>query len=133
VRLALVRLRLSLQEFLGELPPETERMLAQVTAPDSSAPARVFLPTRPGMLGPGEKVRVLMVAAGQAPVRAVTLHTRPRGAAAFTAAPARLLGRRTYAAMLGPFEPGAELVEYHVRAMIGQADVRTESCYVTLL
>ena len=133
VRLALVRLRLSMQEFLGELPPETESMLERVTAPDATAPPRVFLPVRPGMLAAGEKVRVAVVAPGGEAVNAVTLHARPRGAAAFTAVPARLRGRRTYEATLGPFEAGPELVEYYVTARIGTADVRTESFFLTLL
>ena len=64
VRLALIRLRLSLQEYLGELPIEVERLYKQVTLPDPGAPARVIIPTRPTLLGGNEKVRVLIVVLG---------------------------------------------------------------------
>ena len=58
VRIALVRLRLSIQEWLGELPPETEKLMEEVTGPDVSAPVRLFLPTRPTLLGKGERVEL---------------------------------------------------------------------------
>jgi hypothetical protein len=116
VRLALVRLRLSLQEYLGELPPETERLLAQVLRPDDNAPARVFLPTRPTLLGKGETVRLFAVAAGSGAVGPVTLYTKPRRATQWTATRARLAGRRTYECTLGPFPLEAELVDYYVAA-----------------
>ncbi|MCX6638052.1 MAG: hypothetical protein NT090_23595 [Acidobacteria bacterium] len=120
VRIALVRLRLSIQEWLGELPPETEKLLEEVTGPDASAPVRLFVPTRPTLLGRGERVRILIVAPGGGTVRTVMLHTRLRGAGKWTATPAKLLGRRTYQAMLGPLD-GAELAEYYVSAAIGGA------------
>jgi hypothetical protein len=50
VRLALYRLPLSIQEYLGEFPPEAERLFHQVIQPDPSAPARLFVPTRPEAL-----------------------------------------------------------------------------------
>jgi hypothetical protein len=120
VRIALVRLRLSIQEWLGELPPETEKLLEEVTGPDASAPVRLFVPTRPTLLGKGERVRIMIVAPGGGTVGAMTLHTRVRGAGKWTATPASLLGRRTYQAMLGPMD-GAELAEYYVSAKIGGA------------
>ena len=83
VRLALTRLRLSIQEYLGELPPETEKVFAEVTRPDTDGPPRLFVPARPSLLGPGEHVRILIVAAGTGTVRDVTVHTRARGAAAW--------------------------------------------------
>lgn len=121
VRLGLVRLRLSLQEFLGELPPETEALFAELIKPDTNAPARLFVPTRPSMLAKGEKVRIMIVAAGQAPVRSVLLHTRAAGAAQWTATPAKLMGRRTYQATLGPFDTEAPLADYFVSASVGAA------------
>jgi hypothetical protein len=119
VRLALVRLRLSMKEFLGTLPPETEAMFHEAMRPDSEAPARLFVPTRPTMLASGETVRVMVVAPGEAPVRNVTLHVRPRGSVQWSTLPARLLGRRTYEAHLGPFHTGAALAEYYFSADVG--------------
>jgi hypothetical protein len=121
VRLGLVRLRLSLQEYLGELPPETEDLFALLIRPDPSAPPRLFMPTRPGILGKGEKTRLTIVATGEAPVRSVALHTRAHGAAQWLVTPANLLGRRTYHVTLGPFDPAAPLIEYYVSAEVGSA------------
>ena len=115
VRLALVRLRLSLKEYLGELPPDTEALFRKVNLPDAAARTRLFMPTRPTLLAKGEHVRLTVVAPGSAPVREVTLHVRPRGGE-WTAAPAKLVGRRTYQAILGPFAPGPELADYYVSA-----------------
>ena len=125
VRLGLIRLRLSLQEFLGELPPETETLFADLIKPDPNAPVRLFVPTRPSMLGKGEKVRMMVVATGQAPVHSVLVHTRPVGASQWTTAPAKLMGRRTYQATLGPFDTAAPLIEYFVSASVGTAKLVT--------
>jgi hypothetical protein len=123
VRLALVRLRLSLQEFLGELPPETETLFAGLIKADPNAPVRLFIPIRPSMLAKGERVRIMIVATGQNPVHAVQVHTRIAGASQWTAAPAKLLGRRTYEAVLGPFDPNAVLVDYFASASVGSASL----------
>ena len=127
VRLALVRLRLSMQEFLGELPAETEQLLREATTPDAAAPARVFLPTRPGLLRNGEKVRLMVVLAGADASGAVTLRTRLPGAQ-WESVAAQLLGRRTYEVTLGPFETGAALAEYRVEA----GALATDTYFVTL-
>jgi hypothetical protein len=119
VRLGLVRLRLSLQEFIGELPPETETLYADLIKPDPNAPVRLFVPTRPSLLARGERVRIMIVATGLNPVHAVQVHTRIAGASQWTAAPAKLLGRRTYEAVLGPFDPNAVLVDYFASASVG--------------
>jgi hypothetical protein len=134
VRLALYRLRLSIQEYLGELPPEVERMFAEAVRADTAAPARVFLPTRPTMLGKGEKVRVNIVAIGGAEPSSVVLLTRPRNARTWDATPATLAGRRTYTATLGPFPPEAELVDYYVMAghLTAPADAPTQLYTVTV-
>ena len=115
VRLALVRLRLSLKEYLGELPPDTEVAVPKVNQPDAGARTRLFMPTRPTLLAKGERVRITVVAPGAAPVREVTLHVRPRGGE-WTTAPAKLVGRRTYQTVLGPFTAGPELADYYVSA-----------------
>ena len=55
-RLALYRLRASMKEFLGELPPEVERAFAEPREADSKAVSRAFVPTRPTLLRKGEQV-----------------------------------------------------------------------------
>jgi len=122
-RLALVRLRFSIKEFLSTLPPETEALFREVTRPDSEAPARLFAPTRPTMLARGETVRVLVVATGEAPVKNVRLHVRPRGSAQWSIIPGKLLGRRTYEAMLGPLETDSAVAEYYFSAAVGSRSV----------
>ena len=115
VRLALVRLRLSIKEYLGELPPETETLFGQVTRPDPQAPARLIVPTRPTLLGKGERVRILAVVIGASESQ-VALHTRLGGTKEFSASPASLLGRSTYQVTLGPFSSDAEFVDYYLSA-----------------
>ena len=120
VRLALVRLRLSIKEYLGELPPETEALLEQVTRPDPDAPLRLVVPTCPTLLATGEKVRLLVVAPGPGEVSGFGLRTRSRRSREWTTAPARLLGRRTYEVTLGPFAAESGLVDYYVFANGGK-------------
>jgi hypothetical protein len=119
-RLALVRLRLSMKEFLGELPAETENVFRQTVRPDTEAPARLFAPTRPTVLARGESVRLMLVATGEAPIRDVALRVRPRGAAEWSTIAARLLGRRTYEVRLGPLDSSAALAEYYFSANVGE-------------
>ncbi|MCW5978912.1 MAG: hypothetical protein KIT09_12580 [Bryobacteraceae bacterium] len=119
IRLALVRLRLSIKEFLGELPEETEKAFAEAIAPDAEARPRLFVPTRPTMLARGETVRVMVVTTGEAPVRGVFLHTRAHGAKRWTATPAKHLGRRTYEARLTLPAGSAALAEYYFSADVG--------------
>lgn len=116
VRLALVRLRLSIQEYLGGLPSETESLFRQVTRPDEEAEPRIFVPTRPTLLARGESVRIMIVVLGNRPISGAILYTRAQGTREWSAAPAELLGRRTYAATLGSFPEPAMLVDYYVRA-----------------
>jgi hypothetical protein len=119
VRLAYHRLRLSIKEYLGSIPEELEKLLSEAIRPDPDAPPRLFVPTRPTMLGRGETARVMVIATGEAPVTRVQLHTRPRGAPQWTASPAKLMGRRTYEVQLGPFDSSSELVEYYFTAEVG--------------
>ena len=122
VRLALVRLRLSIKEFTGELPPEAGKLFAEVTQPDSTAPHRLFAPTRPTMLARGETVRLSAVVPGNGRIADVTLHTRPHRTSRWAAAPAKLAGRRTFHATLGPFQPESEIVEYYFSAQLAGTD-----------
>ncbi|MFB3826599.1 MAG: hypothetical protein ACE15B_07505 [Bryobacteraceae bacterium] len=119
VRLALVRLRLSIEEFLGGPAPGAEKLFAETTQPDQTAPARLIVPTRPTLLAGGESVRVMAIVTGAEPVRAVNLHVRRRGRGSWTATPAKLLGRRTYQALLGPYGADAAAAEYYFSAQTG--------------
>jgi hypothetical protein len=117
VRLALVRLRLSMREYVGELPAEVEQMYSQATAPDDKLTARIFLPTRPTLLGKAEVVRLMIVVPGREEIRSAALNTRLRGGS-WQANPAKLAGRRTYEAVLGPFPTAVECVEYRASATV---------------
>ena len=122
VRLALVRLPMSLEEKLGELPAEVDAAYRAAIEPDSTQPERLIVPTRPTMLAAGETVRLLAIVPGPDQPTRVSLHTRISGAAAWTPKPAKLLGRRTYEMTLGPFQPGAaSLAEYYISAEAGAA------------
>jgi hypothetical protein len=113
-RLALFRLRASMKEFLGELPPEVERMFEEVRRPAANAAPRVFIPTRPTSLRPGERVRIFAVALGGKEVTGVTLFTRPAGAAAWRASAMKLVDRRTYEAEIRAPETASPLLDYYV-------------------
>ncbi len=112
VRLALVRLRLSMREYLNQLPPEIEKLYAEVMQPDPQAPARIFIPTRPTMVAKGETAWVSIVVTSDA--KEVTLRTRGLGAQ-WEGTPAKLAGRRTWVAALGPFAE-EQVVEYSAAA-----------------
>jgi len=115
-RLALFRLPASMKEYLGELPPEVEELYRDVINPDPDAAPRVFVPTRPTMLGEGERVRVMAVAPGGEAVTRMTLLARPAGAPAWTRSIMKLRGRRTYEAEIAaPAQAGA-LMDFYVEA-----------------
>ncbi len=64
VRIALERLRLSIKEFVDELPPEMEQAYASAIAPETGIRPRLFIPTRPSLLKPAESLRIFIVAPG---------------------------------------------------------------------
>jgi hypothetical protein len=113
VRLALHRLRLSIKEYLGDTLPEIERSFAEATRRDERAKGRVFIPTRPTLLSKGESLRITIVAleAGD-----VTLNYRMAGSTNWARATAKLTGRKTYEAVLGPFTGDSGWVEYFASA-----------------
>ena len=120
VRISLERLRLSIKEFLNELPPEMDQAYAAAVSPEAANPTRLFLPTRPSLLKPGESFRIFIVAPGQVKVGAVNLHTR-RQTARQTAhdwqtSAATHAGRSVYTAKLGPFRADAGAIEYFATA-----------------
>ncbi len=122
VRLALVRLQLSIQEYLNDVPADIQNSLKQALQPDSRHQARIFVPTRPGILRNGECFRIMIVAPGSLPVENVSLHTRMQKEANWSHTPAKLVGRRTYEATIGPFDPAKTLAAYYVSALIGGAE-----------
>ena len=117
-RLALYRLRASMKEFLGELPPEVERTLAESRLADGKAAPRAFVPTRPTLLRQGEHVRINVVVPGPAKVLRATLFTRLQESQAWSPAPMKLVQRRTYSAELQWHESAGPLLDYYVAAEV---------------
>ena len=115
-RLALFRLRMSMKEFLGELPPETETLLEEVRRPDPKAVQRVFIPTRPTLLRTGERTRVFAVAPGHGKVSRVSLYIRTPGSEKWNQSPMTLVGRRTFAGELARGESVLSLMDYYAQA-----------------
>jgi len=126
-RLALFRLRASMKEFLGELPPEVERVFEEARRPAANAASRVFIPTRPTSLRPGERVRIFAVALGGKQVTGVTLFTRPAGAAAWRASAMKLVERRTYEAEIKAPETTNPLLDYYVEAEFNSGQTETRA------
>ena len=123
-RLALYRLRASMKEFLGELPPEVERMFAEVRDPDGKAATRAFIPTRPTVLRRGEEIRINVVVPGPARVVRATLFTRAQEIQAWSSQPMKLAGRRTYTADLHWRESSSPLLDYYVGVEIEEKGVK---------
>jgi len=118
VRIALERLRLSIKEFLGDLPAEMNQAYAAAITDKSACTPRIFLPTRPSMLAAGDSARIFIVVPGDATVEEVHLHVRVDGIGDWVRKFANLAGRRVYEAQLGPFPPGTATVEYVASATI---------------
>jgi len=117
-RLALYRLRASLKEFLGELPPELEHLFRESRQPDPQAAPRAFVPTRPTMLRQGERVRISTVVPGPARVVRLTLFTRCKDTGDWTPSPMNLEKRRTYAGEIQWPEAPGSLLDYYVAAEV---------------
>jgi len=113
VRLSLERLRLSIKEFLSELPESMNAAYVAAVSPADANRARLFLPTRPSLLKSGESLRIFIVAPGQADVMRIQLLTRCRGTQAWRTSPATHVGRSVYAATLGPFAAHEDIIEYY--------------------
>jgi hypothetical protein len=116
VRIALERLRLSIKEFLGELPPEMDNAYAAAISPEGANPPRLFIPTRPSLLKPGESLRLFINCPGQKDVIAVKLMTRRQGTQQWDANEATHVGRNVYSVKLGPFAAGDDAIEYYAAA-----------------
>lgn len=123
-RIALERLRLSLKEFLGELPAEVNQAYAAAIAPNDRMRSRVFLPTRPSILRAQTQLRLFVVVPTLGEVMEVGLHTRSPRVQNWTFRPASLAGRHVFHVEFGPFDGAEEIVEYYVSAMIQGEDKR---------
>ncbi len=117
VRIALERLGLSIQEFVDELPPSMETAYDAATSPEGANPMRVFLPTRPSLLSPGESLRLFVVTPGfKAGDTEVKFHTRHEGQREWQTQTATHAGRSVYTVKLGPFSEKDGTVEYYASA-----------------
>ena len=123
VRIALERLRLSIKEFVPELPPEMDQAYAAAISPEGAAIPRLFIPTRPSLLKPEESLRLFINCPGQQSVIAVTLMTRRQGAQKWDATEATHVGRNVYSAKLGPFAAVDGAVDYYAVASGSSQDL----------
>jgi hypothetical protein len=115
-RLALFRLRLSMKEYLGELPQEVEALFQEVRGRDPKARPHVFIPTRPSALGPGEKVRIFAVATGGERMPRVKLFVRRVASEKWQSFPMEAVGRRTFMKELEASKADTPLLEYYATA-----------------
>ncbi len=121
-RLALFRLRLSMKEFLGELPPDVEQLFEEVRRKDTSAAPRLFVPTRPSALAPGDKVRIFAVAPGGNSVPRLKLFMRRAASMEWRSIPMQLMGRRTFMKEIEAGRADSPLLEYYVEAEFSGPD-----------
>jgi hypothetical protein len=112
VRIALERLRLSIKEFVNELPPEMEQAYAAAVSPKAANSPRLFIPTRPSLLRAGESLRIFIIAPGFEEVAAVNLLTRRQNTQEWQTLVAAHAGRSVYTAQLGPFQADDGAIEY---------------------
>ncbi len=115
-RLALFRLRLSMKEFMGELSPEVEELFHEVRRRDETAGPRVFIPTRPSALAPGEKVRIFAVAPGGNSAPRLKLFLRRAAVEKWQSFPMQMAGRRTFVKEIEASQADSPLLEYYVEA-----------------
>ena len=116
VRIALERLRLSIKEFLTELPAEMDQAYAAAISSEGANLPRLFIPTRPSIVKPGESLRIFINAPGQKEAVAVKLHTCRQGAQEWITSSAIHAGRNVYTAKLGPFLTADGAIEYYAAA-----------------
>ncbi len=119
VRIALERLRLSIKEFVDQLPPEIDQAYAAAISAEGANQPRVFIPTRPSLLNYGDSMRIFIIAPGLAEGGEVKLFTRRQGARQWQSSIAAHAGRDVYAVQLGPFAPGDGTMEYYATARSG--------------
>lgn len=120
VRLALHRLPLEMEEYLEELPANVRMAVSDALAPAPDGGARLFVPTRPGVLQHGEIFRIFIVVTGSQIVEQVLLQTRALGRGKWSHSAAKPVGRRTYEAYVEPMPGEMRLMEYYVSASVGK-------------
>ncbi len=125
-RIALHRLRASMKEFLGELPPETDRLFAEVRQPNPKAKLRTFVPARPTVLRKGEQVRITAVVPGTDQAARVALYTRVKDSEHWNSVPMSLVRRRTYVGEIKWLD-GGSLLDYYVLAEVGGSGAKKPS------
>lgn len=125
VRIALERLRLSIKEFLVVLPPEMDKAYAEAISAEGANPSRLFIPTRPSLLKPGEILRIFINALGQEENLNIQLMTRRQGTQTWNAQDAAHAGRNVYSAKLGPFQAADGAIEYYASAS-GKSSTHTD-------
>ncbi len=116
VRIALERLRLSIKEFVDELPPAMDAAYVAAISPASANPPRLFVPTRPSLVNAGDSIRIFIIAPGQTDIIDVKLHTRRLGEQQWKSVSADHAGRAVYSAELGPFQASDATIEYYAAA-----------------
>jgi len=116
VRISLERLRLSMKEFLGELPPLVDAAYAAAITSADTNTARLFVPTRPSLLNAGERIRIYIIFPGQGSVTDVKLYSRRLGDRQWKVIAADHAGRSVYSAQLGPFRATDTTIEYYAAA-----------------
>ena len=116
VRIALERLRLSIKEFIDELPPSMNAAYAAAIAETGSNAPRLFVPTRPSLLNAGDSTRIFIVLPGQTAVTDVKLYSRRLGDPQWKSISAEHAGRAVYTAQLGPFQVSDSTIEYYAAA-----------------
>ena len=113
VRLALERLRLSVQEFVGDMPEIDQAYIAAI-APTANPVPRLFLPTRPSLLRQADIARLFILAPDVTSSPAIDLNWRPQGTTRWSRVSARHEGRSVYSAELGPFPKKVQAIEYKI-------------------
>ena len=116
VRIALERLRLSIKEFLDELPPSMDAAYMAAISPVDANPPRMFIPTRPSLLNAGDSARIFIVSPGQTAVAEIKLYSRRLGDRQWESVTAAHAGRSVYSAQLGPFQASDATIEYYAAA-----------------
>ncbi len=116
VRISLERLRLSIQEFTGELPAQVAAAYQKAISRENANTLRMFLPTRPSLLHAGEQARLFVLLVGADAPQVIHLYTRKQGNSVWNTTPAEHIGRSVYSVSLGPFPPETGTVEYYAAA-----------------
>jgi hypothetical protein len=112
VRIAMERLRLSIEEFTGKLPPEVTAAYAAAVDDTHANRKRLFVPTRPSLMEAREQIRIFVIAPGAGPAE-ITFHVRTQEELQWRPLSAKHAGRSVYAVELGPFAQAGKTVEYY--------------------